>query len=310
MARLLDASGLPPDVTGTVVTVGTFDGVHRGHVALLDTLVRRAREAELSAVLVTFDPHPLEVVNPAAAPPLLTVGAERIDALAGTGVDFVAVLPFTHELQRLAAEEFVDHVLLDRFRMRELWMGHDHHFGRNRSGDVALLRTLGASRGFRVEVLPPVTASEGAVSSTAIRRAIAGGDLGHAAEGLGRPYSIAGRVVPGSGRGRALGFRTINVALPSPRKLRPPEGVYVVRVHSALGAHGGMMNLGPRPTFGETAVQLEAHLFDVDADFYEQPVRVDLVGWLRETRKFSGPDALVAQLRADEIVARAALTRS
>ena len=309
MARLVDASGLPPEVTGTVVTVGTFDGVHRGHVALLASLVQRARETQLHAVLVTFDPHPLEVVNPAAAPPLLTVAPERLEALAGTGVDFVAVLPFTHDLQRLAADEFVDRVLLERFRMRELWMGHDHHFGRNRSGDVALLRTLGAARGFRVEVLPPVMASEGAISSTAIRRAVAGGDLAHAAEGLGRPYAISGRVVPGAGRGRAMGYRTINVALPSPRKLLPPEGVYVVRVHTPLGSFGGMMNLGPRPTFGDTVVQLEAHLFEAAGDFYDLPVRVDVLGWLRETQKFSGPEALAEQLRQDEKAARAALTR-
>ena len=310
MARVVDGSGLPPDVTGSVVTVGTFDGVHRGHVALLERLVERARAARLHAVLVTFEPHPLEVVNPAAAPPLLTVGPERLEVLAETGVDFVAVLPFTHDVQRLTADEFVNRVLLERFRMRELWMGHDHHFGRNRSGDVALLRTIGAARGFQVEVLPPVTASEGlAISSTAIRRAIAGGDLAHAAEALGRPYSIAGRVVPGAGRGRAMGFRTINVALPSPRKLLPPEGVYVVRVQTPHGSFGGMMNLGPRPTFGDAAVQLEAHLFDADGDFYELPVRVDVIGWLRETQKFSGPDALSAQLRLDEIAARNALTR-
>lgn len=309
MARVVDAGGLPPEVTGTVLTVGTFDGVHRGHVALLESLVQRARETQLHAVLVTFDPHPLEVVNPAAAPPLLTVASERLEALAGTGVDYVAVLPFTHELQRLAADEFVDRVLLERFRMRELWMGHDHHFGRNRSGDVALLRALGAARGFKVEVLPPVMASEGAISSTAIRRALAGGDLAHAAEGLGRPYAISGRVVPGAGRGRAMGFRTINVALPSARKLLPPEGVYVVRVHTSLGSYGGMMNLGPRPTFGEAEVQLEAHLFDADGDFYDAPVRVDVLGWLRETQRFSGPEALAEQLRQDEKAARAALTR-
>lgn len=310
MARVVEAVGLPADVMGTVVTVGTFDGVHRGHLALLERLVQRARATQRHAVLVTFEPHPLEVVNPAAAPPLLTVGVERLEALARTAVDFVAVLPFTHDVQRLSADEFVERFLLDRFRMCELWMGHDHHFGRNRSGDVALLRRIGVARGFQVEVLPPVTASEGLpISSTAIRRAIAGGDLAHAAESLGRPYSISGRVVPGAGRGKALGYRTINVALPSPRKLLPPEGVYVVRVETPRGVFGGMMNLGSRPTFGETAVHVEAHLFDADADFYDLPVRVDVLGWLRETQKFSGPETLMAQLRADETAARAALTR-
>jgi riboflavin kinase/FMN adenylyltransferase len=301
---------LPPDVAGTAVTVGSFDGVHLGHLDVLHRLVRHARARNLAALLVTFDPHPLEVVNPAAAPPLLTVGRERLDVLtAETGLDFVAVLPFTPELQRLTASEFVDQVLRERFRMRALLMGHDHGFGRNRSGDVGTMQALAVDRGFEVEVIPAVASPTGRmVSSTAIRRAIAGGDLDHAAEALGRPYGIAGVVVPGDQRGRALGFRTLNVALPSPRKLLPPAGVYAVRVATPRGDFGGMMNLGPRPTFGDQALSLEAHLFDADGDFYGLPVRVDLVRWLRETRKFEGPEALVSQLREDERQARAALT--
>jgi riboflavin kinase/FMN adenylyltransferase len=259
-------------------------------------------------VLVTFDPHPLEIVNPAAAPPLLTVGLEKAEVLAESRIDYVVVLPFTAALATYGAAEFVDLVLRERLGLQELLIGHDHGFGRARSGDATVLRRLGTSRGFGVEVVPAVEGSDGrAISSTVIRRAVAGGDLAHAADGLGRPYSASGVVERGAGRGRSIGFRTINVSLPSARKLLPPEGVYAVRVQTPRGEFGGMMNLGPRPTFGETAVVLEAHLFDAEGEFYGMRVRVDLVARLRETRKFDSVDALRAQLGRDESTARALL---
>jgi riboflavin kinase / FMN adenylyltransferase len=300
-------SGLPPDLPGTVVTVGTFDGVHLGHLDVLARLARRARETGLRAVLVTFEPHPLEVVNPSAAPPLLTVGNEKLEVLAETGVDYVAILPFTHALREYSAAQFVD-LLLERFRLRELMIGYDHGFGRGRQGDVEVLRGLGVERGFRVDVVPPVSGPDGrAVSSTAIRRAVAGGDLRHAELGLGRPYALGGRIVRGAGRGRELGFRTINLEPPSARKLLPPEGVYAVRVQTPDGAFGGMMNLGPRPTFGDSSLSVEAHLFDADGYWYGAYVRVEFVERLRDTMRFPGVEALVAQLRRDEADARRVL---
>lgn len=307
-----DASfGLPPAITGTVCTVGTFDGVHRGHRLVLERLAARARERGMPSVLVTFDPHPLEVVNPAAAPPLLTVADEKLEVLAESLLDYVVVLPFTPTLALYGASQFVDLVLRERLGLKELLIGFDHGFGRERSGDAEVLRALGASRGFGVEVVPAVLGSDArAVSSTGIRRAIAGGDLARAADGLERAYSASGSVVPGSGRGRALGFRTLNIALPSPRKLLPPEGVYAVRVQTPRGAFGGMLNLGPRPTFGETTVGLEAHLFDVEGDFYGMRVRVDFVARLRETRRFESPEALRGQLAHDDVAARRALAEA
>lgn len=300
--------GLPPATPGTVCTVGTFDGVHRGHRLVLERLAGRARDLGLPSVLVTFDPHPLEVVNPAAAPPLLTVGDEKTEVLAESPIDYVVVLPFTKTLSTYRAEDFVDLVLRERLGLRELLIGYDHGFGRARSGDADVLRALGVSRGFGVEVVPAVHGSDGRpISATVIRRAIAGGDLERAADGLGRHYSAGGVVVRGAGRGRALGYRTINVALPSPRKLLPPEGVYAVRVQTPKGPFDGMMNLGPRPTFGESAVALEAHLFEADGDFYGDRVRVDFVARLRETRRFESPEALIAQLGRDAESARAAL---
>lgn len=304
------AFGLPPDVRATVCTVGTFDGVHRGHRLVLERLAGCARERGLPAVLVTFDPHPLEVVNPAAAPPLLTIGIEKQEVLAESPLDYVVVLPFTPALATYGASDFVDLVLREKLGLQHLLIGYDHGFGRGRSGDASVLQALGASRGFGVDVVPPVHGHDGRpISSTTIRRAVAGGDLSRAADGLGRAYSASGKVEVGAGRGRALGFRTINIALPPARKLLPPEGVYAVRVQTPRGAFGGMMNLGPRPTFNESASRLEAHLFDVDGDFYGQHVRLDFVARLRETRRFDSPTALSAQLALDERAARAALAQ-
>ncbi len=303
-------SGLPPDSPGTVVTVGTFDGVHRGHRRVLERIATCASEMGLRSVLVTFEPHPLEVVNPAAAPLLLTVGAEKIEVVAESGIDYMAIVPFTPTLQRYTAAQFVDDVLRRRFHVRHLVIGYDHGFGRGREGDVAVLRRLGTERGFGVEVVEAVMAEDGRpVSSTLIRRAVAGGDLPRAAAALGRLYSIAGQVRAGDRRGRLLGYPTINLTPPHPRKLLPPTGVYAVRVQTPAGAFGGMMNLGPRPTFGDTTTSLEVHLFDAHADLYGAHVRVELVTRLRDTRAFPSPDALIAQLDRDADEARRALTR-
>jgi riboflavin kinase/FMN adenylyltransferase len=304
-----DQSGLPPYVKGAVITVGTFDGVHRGHRDVVERLVARSRSLKIPSVLVTFDPHPLEVVNPAAAPLLLTSHDEKLEVLAETGIDYVAVLPFTAELAAFSAEDFVELVLRRRFRLRELLIGYDHGFGRQRAGNVDVLRTLGERDGFRVEVVDPVSTPDGhSVSSTSIRRAVAGGDLERAKAGLGRLYSVSGRVVEGAQRGRTIGFPTLNLGPPPPRKLLPPEGVYAVRVQTPTGPVGGMMNLGPRPTFGDAAVSLEAHLFDISGDFYGAHVRIDFVSRLRETRKFASAGQLSKQLRHDESDAKSALT--
>jgi len=304
-----DESGLPAYVKGTVITVGTFDGVHRGHRDVVERLVARSRALKIPSVLVTFEPHPLEIVNPLAAPLLLTTHYEKLEVLAETGVDYVAVLPFTTELAAYAAEDFVELLLRRRFRLRELLIGYDHGFGKQRAGNVEVLRTLGERDGFRVEVVDAVATPDGhSVSSTSIRRAIAGGDLERASAALGRLYSVSGRVLEGAQRGRTIGFPTLNLGGAPPRKLLPPEGVYAVRVQTPRGPVGGMMNLGPRPTFGDPATSLEAHLFDASGDFYGVYVRIDFVRRLRETRKFASAEQLSKQLRHDESEARSALT--
>jgi riboflavin kinase/FMN adenylyltransferase len=212
-------------------------------------------------------------------------------------------------LARYTAEDFIDLVLQPRYRMRQLLIGYDHGFGRGRSGDVETLRALGSARGFAVDVVPPVIDADGEpVSSSSIRRAIAAGDLERASTALGRRYSVAGRVAAGSRRGRLLGYPTLNLETPPARKLLPPNGVYAVVVETPRGRFGGMMNLGPRPTFGDHDVSLEVHLFDADADFYGDHVRAEFVKRLRDTMRFPSADALVEQLAQDERDARRALT--
>lgn len=313
MTRVVDGStpiALPVGVYGAAVTVGTFDGVHRGHRDVIERLVQSARVANQLAVVVTFDPHPLEIVNPAAAPPLLTTRDEKVAALANLGVDVIMVLPFTSALAEQSAELFVEEILLGRARMRTLFVGYDHGFGRNRMGDATVLQALGSTHGFAVTLVHPVPGATGhPVSSTAIRRAVAGGDLAKAAEGLGRPYSVHSVVVPGDRRGRMLGYPTINLAPIPGRKLLPPDGVYAVECIVKGAVHAGMLNLGGRPTWGDTERRLEAHLFDAAGDFYGVPVEVRFIARIREVRAFPDGEALQAQLREDEHVARALLHR-
>ena len=302
-------SELPADAGATVATVGTFDGVHCGHCDVISRLVVRARAAGRASLLVTFEPHPLEIINPTAAPGLLTTHEEKLALLAKTALDWVAIVPFTPALSQLPAAEFVDSVLLGRFRMAELLIGHDHGFGRGREGDITLLRALGKARGFQVDAVSPVLTTDGEpVSSTLVRRALAAGELERARSLLGRAYAVSGTVVAGDARGRLLGFPTLNIDLPDSRKLLPPDGVSAVRVEGSRGRFDGMMNLGGRPTFGDERRRIEAHLFDTDGDFYGDRVDVAFVARLRDTMRFPGPDALVAQLRLDADAARRALT--
>jgi riboflavin kinase/FMN adenylyltransferase len=301
-------SGVLPGVgAGTVVTVGTFDGVHRGHRRVLEEIAERARRSDRRSLLVTFDPHPMEIVNRPAAPPLLTLAHERREILAQSDLDVAVFMPFTAALSRLSPEAFV-RLLLERYELRELVIGFDHGLGQGRSGDVAVLRGLGARLGFSVDVVGEVAVDGRAVSSTFIRRAIAGGDLAAAERMLGRPYSLTASVVPGAGRGQRIGYRTINLASPDERKLLPPDGVYAVRVEWAQGMSGGMMHQGPRPTFGDARRSIEAHLFDAAADLYGCEVKLSWVARLRDVRTFGSPEALKRQLDRDVVAARAALT--
>jgi riboflavin kinase / FMN adenylyltransferase len=303
-------SGLPPGIERCAVTVGTFDGVHRGHYDVLRRLVDLAKVQQMASVLVTFAPHPTEVLRPASTPLLLTPGAEKTEALATIGLDYCAVMPFTPSLAALTAAEFVHLVLRPRFRMAALLIGHDHGFGRDRAGGRDHLMQLGQTEGFHVETVAPVAAKDGTVvSSSAIRRAVSDGELEQARRALGRRYSIAGVVQRGDQRGRTIGFPTINLGTAPSRKLLPPTGVYAAIVQTPGGAYGAMVNLGARPTVGDQRPSIEAHIFDFSGDLYGADVRVDLVAWLRPIQRFAGLDELTAQLAADRLAAGTALTR-
>ena len=306
-----ERDALPQLANGAVITVGTFDGVHLGHRDILRRLHERADAARLPAALVTFRPHPLEVVNPSAAPLLLTPEDEQLEALVDSGTLAVIVLPFTSTLAHYSAESFVRALLLERYHMRELVIGYDHGLGRGRQGDVNLLSALGQRHGFSVDVVPPTLDAAGVpISSRAVRTSLAHGDLERARRALGRRYGFRGIVTHGAQRGRELGYPTLNIQLSSTRKLLPPEGVYAIRAFTSRGTLGGMMNLGPRPTFGETGRALEVHLFDATGDWYGETVSLELIRRLRDTTRFESVEALVEQLGRDADHARVALTQA
>jgi riboflavin kinase / FMN adenylyltransferase len=299
--------GIPRDGRGTVVTVGTFDGVHRGHRAVLAEIAARARATGRRSVLATFHPHPLRVVRPEAAPPLLSTPAEKKELLAESGLDYAVFIPFTPTLQRYPARRFVEEILVGRLAMTELVIGYDHGFGKGREGDVETLRELGLDLGFAVDVVGPVRAGEEPISSTRIRRALAAGNVAAAARGLGRPYSARGLVVHGAGRGRELGFPTANLRVGEPDKMLPLEGIYAVYGWIGSERVPGLVHLGPRPTFEGLPPSLELHLLDWTGDLYGREVRIDFCRRLRGVHAYPTAAALVEQMHRDAAAGRAAL---
>ncbi len=291
---------LLPHDRGAVVTVGTFDGVHRGHWEVLSEIRRRAEATGRRSVLVTFDPHPLRIVRPEHAPRLLTTPVEKKEILAESGLDWAVFLRFTRELSRYSPERFVEEVLFEGVGAEELVIGYDHGFGRGRSGDVDTLRAVGERLGFAVDVVGPVEADSEPISSTRIRTAVSEGRVDAAARGLGRPYAIRGVVVRGDGRGVALGFPTANLTGFGTDKLVPASGVYAVRAWvRGRGVLPGALHLGPRPTFPGAAPTVEVHLLDVDLDLYGERIRVDFVDRIRGVEAFDSADALVRQMERD-----------
>jgi riboflavin kinase / FMN adenylyltransferase len=301
--------GFPPDHPGTVVTVGTFDGVHRGHWEVLEAVRKRAGRVGMPAVLVTFHPHPLRVVRPDHAPALLTTPLEKKEILAESALDYAVFLPFTHVLEGYSPERFVEEILVGRLRMKHLVIGYDHGFGRGRSGDADTLMEIGARMGFGVHVVEAFRTNGGAVSSSGIRRALHEGRVEDAARGLARPYSLRGPVVRGDGRGQELGFPTANVQVGDPDKLLPKEGVYAVHATLRRGEFRGVLHLGPRPTFQGSPPSVELHIFDFEGDLYGETVRVDFCGRIRDIHRFASRSELIAAIRDDCEQAAALLAR-
>jgi riboflavin kinase/FMN adenylyltransferase len=285
--------------TRTVVTVGTFDGVHVGHRAVLDRVRRGARRRGWSGLVVTFDPHPLRVLRPEAAPGLLTTTEEKLALLDRLDVDRVEVIRFTEAFAALSPGEFVRNVLMDEFGMEELVIGYNHGFGRGREGSVHVLQTLGIEMGFEVTVVGPVLVDGEKVSSSRIRKCIAAADLDFAALALGRPYSLTAGVVRGEGRGRSLGFPTANLGPPGGDKLIPPPGVYAVRVRIDEESYAGMMHQGERPTFPGSSALMEVHVIDFECDLTGRRLQVEYLERIRGVRRFDGPERLREQLVRD-----------
>lgn len=305
----------PPPVAGTAVTIGAYDGVHRGHQAVIETVKRLARDADLESAVVTFDRHPAAVVRPESAPLLLTDLEQKLELLEAAGVDQTLVVHFDRERSHEPAEDFVREVLVGCLGVRVLVVGEDFHFGYERKGNVDLLRDMGRQHGFEVVSLElmdvdgrPAGESE-RVSSTVIRRALAEGDLETANRMLGRQYEVRGVVASGDRRGRELGFPTANVSVPADILL-PADGIYAGWYERADGTvHPTAMNLGRRPTFYEMAHAslLEAYLLDFDDDLYDEAARVRFAHRLRPELAFDDVDGLVAQIEDDVSRTREAL---
>ena len=288
----------PPWLVHPVLALGNFDGLHRGHLKIIERVRRGAAEHGGTPMAMTFDPHPSRVVRPDKAPPLLMTKEQRLEAFERAGINAVAVVRFTPELSQWDPETFVRTVLVDWLRVSEVWVGANFLFGHDRSGNFSTLRTLGQRYGFRADKIDPVRYKEFVVSSTRVRRLVSEGRMDEAGALLGHQFYVDGRVVPGAHRGRELGFPTAN--LETSNELLPPNGVYATMVTIDGIVHPSITNVGVRPTFGDTTrTVIEAYVLGYEGDLYGRQVRLGFVQRLRDERKFEDVDALRAQIEAD-----------
>jgi riboflavin kinase/FMN adenylyltransferase len=284
----------------SVVTVGTFDGVHRGHQKIIGELLERAKSRSLRSVLITFDPHPREIVQRGPVYYLTTLD-ERLELLQQMNIDVVVVQPFTYEFSRLSPRQFYNDFVSQYIGISEAVVGYDHKFGKDREAEIQQLKNIGEEVGFTVTSIGPVAVEETVVSSSTIRELLMNGRVEQAEKLLGRKYSLTATVVNGEGRGAQIGYPTANLRVNHPKKLIPQNGVYCVRVQFAGQQYFGMMNIGVRPTFGENGTQsLEVHVFDYDGNLYGATLNVEFVKRIRSEQKFSSVNELVAQLHRDK----------
>jgi riboflavin kinase/FMN adenylyltransferase len=297
------------DGPAAVVALGMFDGVHLGHQALVKRAVSDAAQLGGASIVLTFEPHPEAVVAPERAPQLLTLRQEKIALLQQLSPDAVIVYPFTPALAKMPAEEFVTGIIGEQLRSREIIVGYNFTFGSQGRGNSQLLSRMSESVGYRLKVIPPVTKGRHAVSSTAVRKALAAGDISLATTLLGHPYRVSGPVVHGAKRGRTMGFPTVNLEVPANKAL-PADGVYVAEITSdSVGRKTGVAAVSTQPTFAGRTRTLEAHLIDFAGDLYGTDVSVDFRSWIRGISDFGGPEELGERIAADVRCAREFFTR-
>lgn len=294
---LQELSGAPE--SGSAITVGTFDGIHRGHQEILRQLQVVAEKDHLRPVLVTFDPHPRLVVTPDNAPPLLTTLPEKKRFLPDFLDGMALILKFDEQMRGLSADQFVNQILIERLNMRRLVVGYDHAFGKGRGGTIVELSKMGKNQGFGVQVVKPISVGGTVVSSSEIRRTLERGDMPRATKLLGHPYAICGKVGKGIGLGRKLGYPTANVAY-HPRKCLPRAGVYSCRVSIDKNRYEGMMFIGRNQFNPDRPITVEANIFNFDQDLYDQPLAVYPTAYIRENRRFDSADALARQIDQDK----------
>jgi riboflavin kinase / FMN adenylyltransferase len=293
----------PPRWNQPVLALGNFDGLHRGHMKIIDRVRRRAGERGGTPAAMTFDPHPPRVVRPDKAPPLLMTKEQKIEALSRSGMQGIAVVRFTTELSHWEPETFVRAVLVEWLHVVEVWVGANFLFGHNRAGNFSVLRSLGARYGFRAEKIDPVRYKDFVVSSTRLRRLVSEGRVDEAGALLGHHYFLDGEVIRGAGRGRELGFATANLG--TDNELPPPSGVYATTATIGGIVHPSVTNIGMRPTFGDVdRPVIEVHVLDFTRDLYGERIRLSFVQRLRDERTFPDVDALRAQIEADTRSAR------
>ncbi|GAA4280041.1 bifunctional riboflavin kinase/FAD synthetase [Gaetbulibacter aestuarii] len=288
----------------TVVTIGTFDGVHIGHQKIISRLIKKAKKDRLKAVVLTFFPHPRMVLQKDINIKLINTIDERTAILKATGIDFLLVKTFTKAFSRMKAEDFVKEILVDTLHAKKVIIGYDHRFGRNRNADITDLRIFGETYGFEVEEISAQDIDDVAVSSTKIRKALYAGDMETANAYLGYHFMLTGTVVKGKGMGKELGFPTANISIKEDYKLIPKYGSYIVQCHIDGKKVYGMMNIGVNPTFDTDKESIEVHFFDFDKAIYNKSIQVDLLARLRDEQKFDSIEGLKAQLQKDKITAQ------
>ena len=293
-----------PRFINPVLTIGTFDGVHSGHMAILNELKQQAKALSGETIVITFHPHPRRILNNADAPALLTSLDERIERFQSLGIDHLVVVPFDPAFSELKAEDYVEQFIVSYFHPKLIIIGNDHRFGKSRSGDFSLLSKMGNSFGYQVMEIPEQVLNASRVSSTNIRQALLNGDIKSANQLLTYPYQLTGKVVVGDKLGRTLGFPTANLAINDSDKLIPASGVYAVTVQLKKAEKTrnfqGMMNIGYRPTVNGKERRIEVHIFSFDEDIYNETLSVSLLAYTRKEMKFAGLEALKEQLHKDK----------